>query len=418
MPIISNFPSGSSLYSKVKAAGYTGTEADFYQDLAKNYLPLTGGRVTGVTEFGQTQFGTSRVTLHNGLFFYDSLDDDSFIAMISPESGDAGTKNTLRLCGDSHVNDGDDEIGDAPVLLQNLADPIEDKDATHVAFVNKQVESLQDKTTEALGKKLDLTGGEMAGAITLGDNTVLAKRTDDSSVTEDIRIAKGQIRISNNYKSGSTFANAVMSVINTVTNGRDPLDGYNSLGMRLSVSEKGFSDDTLIENMTFDLNGLSVNVVDPTSDRMPTPKSYVDAVIANNKSGFYEEVVSYIGTGTEGASNPVTVQFSFKPDIITLVGKTYSSSSNAADKSLLTDQNYKPGGAGLFPLIFDELPTDSWATFTQVYGSRTCMFYYKRLETGYGIQYYCSATGSSGDYQANKSGYTYYWKAFRNKEEA
>lgn len=34
MPIISNFPSGDSLYRKVVAAGYEGSEADFNSLLA------------------------------------------------------------------------------------------------------------------------------------------------------------------------------------------------------------------------------------------------------------------------------------------------------------------------------------------------------------------------------------------------
>ena len=56
------------------------------------------------------------------------------------------------------------------------------------------------------------------------------------------------------------------------------------LGLKVEVKEKGFrgAGITNTEQLTFDLNGgLTTHVVDPSDERMPTPKSYVDNAIAN-----------------------------------------------------------------------------------------------------------------------------------------
>ena len=197
-----------------------------------------GGQFRASVAFGENQaYGTPGVVLHNGLFFYDSLEDGSFVAVVSPEpetQEDVGTKNTLRLCGDSYVDEKADRIGETPVLLQNLADPTEESDAANAGFVTKQCSELYQALREVLDGKLDAAGGEMTGSIIANPSSA------------------GQMILRN--PAGSCGI--------AVT--KDGLVGMKS----------AYNIGLTIEKETT-ITGLA----EPSSDDMPAPKGYVDAAL-------------------------------------------------------------------------------------------------------------------------------------------
>lgn len=163
---------GKSAYQQAKEAGYTGTEAEFNAALAKtgsamqktdydadgavseaggiaswagkNFLSKQkGGYVKGPVDFAYSKWGGPFVTIHQGLFFYDSLADDSFIAVLSPiDEEDQGTKNVIGFFGDSRCggNNTDDTIGADPVILRNIAEPKEKMDVANAMYVLKQLD--------------------------------------------------------------------------------------------------------------------------------------------------------------------------------------------------------------------------------------------------------------------------------------
>lgn len=158
---------GKSAYQQAKEGGYTGTETEFETALAnagnamqktdydENGLVAQYGGIAGYTkdkflsketggwvqmgvEFALGDMGTPVVSIHRGLFFYDSLADDSFIAMLSPiDEDDQGTKNVIGFFGDSvYKSSGKDTIGTTPVILRNIAPPEEMTDAARKGYVD------------------------------------------------------------------------------------------------------------------------------------------------------------------------------------------------------------------------------------------------------------------------------------------
>lgn len=136
-----------------------------------------------------------------------------------------------------------------------------------------------------LNNYLPLSGGEMVGPITLGDNPQLVKQTNAEggtnvvSMTDRLFIARNTALPSD----ASNNAQVLIQTRNSVFAGDDPYSGVNMLGLKVEVKEKGMKEAgiTNAEQLTFDLNGgLTTHVVDPSDERMPTPKSYVDNAIS------------------------------------------------------------------------------------------------------------------------------------------
>lgn len=159
---------GKSAYQQAKEGGYTGTETAFNKELAgisdamkktdydaggavsqaggiagwvgKNFLSTQkGGTVNGSVDFaGSSQFNAPFVSIHQGLFFYDSVSKDTHIAVRSPfDAEDQGTKNVIGFFGDSAINTSkDDTIGTTPVILRNIAAPKDMTDAARRGYVD------------------------------------------------------------------------------------------------------------------------------------------------------------------------------------------------------------------------------------------------------------------------------------------
>lgn len=87
MPIIANFPTGDSAYQRAVDAGFTGTEEEFYQQLAQadNFVTAQGG---GNITVGET-IGTGPFTFE----FTEESEED----MLTPESIGAANKNLSNV---------------------------------------------------------------------------------------------------------------------------------------------------------------------------------------------------------------------------------------------------------------------------------------------------------------------------------
>lgn len=135
-----------------------------------------------------------------------------------------------------------------------------------------------------LNNYLPLSGGEMVGPITLGANSTLVKRTNQDGGTNVVNMTDTFFTARNTASPSDANNNAqvLIQTRNKVPTGDDPYAGVDALGLKVEVREKGFRASTdNVERLTFDLNGgLTTHVVDPSDERMPTPKSYVDNAIS------------------------------------------------------------------------------------------------------------------------------------------
>lgn len=135
-----------------------------------------------------------------------------------------------------------------------------------------------------LNNYLPLSGGEMVGPITLGANLTLVKRTNQDGGTNVVDMTDTFFTARNTAGPSDANNNAqvLIQTRNKVPTGDDPYAGVDVLGLKVEVREKGFRASTdNVERLTFDLNGgLTTHVVDPSDERMPTPKSYVDNAIS------------------------------------------------------------------------------------------------------------------------------------------
>ena len=136
-----------------------------------------------------------------------------------------------------------------------------------------------------LNNYLPLSGGEMVGPITLGANSTLVKRTNADGGTNAVNMTDRTFTARNAASPSDANSNAqvLIQTRNSVPFGDDPYEGVAMLGLKVEVKEKGFKEAgiTNAEQLTFDLNGgLTTHVVDPSDERMPTPKSYVDNAIS------------------------------------------------------------------------------------------------------------------------------------------
>lgn len=136
-----------------------------------------------------------------------------------------------------------------------------------------------------LNNYLPLSGGEMTGPITLGANSTLVKRTNTMGGTNAVSMTDFLFTARNTAgpNDASDNAQVLIQTRNKVSSGDNPYEGVDMLGLKVEVREKGFREAgiTNTEQLTFDLNGgLTTHVVDPSDERMPTPKSYVDNAIS------------------------------------------------------------------------------------------------------------------------------------------
>lgn len=124
-------------------------------------------------------------------------------------------------------------------------------------------------------KYLPLTGGTMTGPIK-SSSTTFAKALDENNWGSTIRMDSKRLHLAVEDPMG--IHKACLLINNQIPQGIDPLDGPNGLGFQMMIAEDR-DGSTLSESLGFSLaGGLETHVVDPTDDRMPTPKSYVDAI--------------------------------------------------------------------------------------------------------------------------------------------
>lgn len=124
-------------------------------------------------------------------------------------------------------------------------------------------------------KYLPLTGGTMTGPIN-SSSTTFARALDANNWGSTIRMDSARLYLS--VEDPTKIHQAYFSINNRIPLGIDPLDGPNGLGFEMRIKEDR-DKTSLSENLFFSLaGGLKTHVVDPTDDRMPTPKSYVDAI--------------------------------------------------------------------------------------------------------------------------------------------
>lgn len=134
---------------------------------------------------------------------------------------------------------------------------------------------------DKFAKYLPLAGGKMTGPITLGDNTKLVVHPNEAGGENTVNMTDDRFTISNTSAPSSEEINTqvLVQTRNRVCKGYDPYEGVSTLGLTVVVKEKGCRDTgvTNAETLSFDLNGgLTTHVIDPSDERMPTPKSYVD----------------------------------------------------------------------------------------------------------------------------------------------
>lgn len=188
----------------------------------------------------------------------------------------------------------DDAVGkviEKSGIWDNKQDKIKGKKGQSVGFDENGHAVAQDAPTkgmteaEADAKYLPLAGGEMTGPITLGDNTKLVVCSNYSGGANTVNMTDELFAIRNTAGPSSAESNAqvLVQTRNRVFKGGNPYEGVGYLGLMVKVIEKGFRGTgvTNAETLSFDLNGgLTTHVVDPSDERMPTPKSYVDKLKA------------------------------------------------------------------------------------------------------------------------------------------
>lgn len=115
---------------------------------------------------------------------------------------------------------------------------------------------------DKFAKYLPLAGGKMTGAITGGDSENCVYKSRD--ITNDAGIRK---------TTGLFARNGDILFKDESTTGEQSIIGLNEFGIRIQTNDSDLKTNGILVNSF----GVEINkVVTPTTDTMPTPKSYVD----------------------------------------------------------------------------------------------------------------------------------------------
>lgn len=115
---------------------------------------------------------------------------------------------------------------------------------------------------DKFAKYLPLAGGKMTGAITGGDSENCVYKSRD--ITNDAGIRK---------VTGLFARNGDILFKDESTTGEQSIIGLNEFGIRIQTNDSDLKTNGILVNSF----GVEINkVVTPTTDTMPTPKSYVD----------------------------------------------------------------------------------------------------------------------------------------------
>ncbi len=296
MPIISNFPSGDSLYRKVVAAGYEGTEAEFDTLLANTSATCTftipAGRMSGDVDGDGvlTQADAMLITDHIAGYITltgvqeecadidqdgDPSSDDSVTIsqiILGREKAGARMRDVLGIWANNpnYATEDGQFYTDISVPIVKEGDsmvivlPTPTTDITKAVYINGKIRvyakwipiapipALAYIHSDGLGNIvivsaaqaggcLPLSGGSMTGTIIAPENGKFVERPNFFA--------------NDNQVTGLKFEN-------------------NKVTMYIATE-----DGETVESASLGSTGLTTTVVEPTTDAMPTPKSYVDTAM-------------------------------------------------------------------------------------------------------------------------------------------
>ena len=213
---------------------------------------------------------------------------------------------------------------------------------------------------------LPLTGGTMKGNIAFESGDFEINGTSDDafslvmqehSMLDDVvdRLRYFEVKLVGSTKKSNVGRNAIIDMAV-----QDPADSDDDSTIEAIKSGKQDYIDILLKNKTTKAEqGISItydgvnisSVVEPATDSMPTPKSYVDNLIA---SAARVQVVSYVGTGTYGKNNPNSITLDFIPKLFWISGIGYAYET---DMLVFYGETNKSEGNSDYYFTFDNI---SW----------------------------------------------------------
>lgn len=182
-----------------------------------------------------------------------------------------------------------------------------------------------------------------------------------------------------------------------VSVGTQTIDQYPTLANQISNK---LLPNNLISSSTATSLGLSGTAT--PNEAFAKIKALIDAANSNANTKCRIASGSYVGNGLSGESNPMVLQFPFKPKYVTIPTTVNS------DGRLEISEVYSSAGNPI--LAIDSVPTgseysDRRGSYSGPLGYDTCYRYDNNTNTLYFF------SDSDAHHQQNQAGQTYYWIA-------